>query len=67
MLFDDGGHLGENTGVMGRFFIESIGFLAIYFLLQSSGVQEILNRMFHKDLKGANQHEGFVLLSVFSR
>jgi len=40
--------------------------LSAFFLFAIFGVQEILNRIFHKDLRGAKLHEGFVLLSLFS-
>jgi hypothetical protein len=52
---------------MSRFCTESTETLALFFLFAIFGVQEILNRIFHNDLKGANLYHVFVLLSVLSR
>ena len=53
--------------LMGRFFYGKHRILSDFFSFAVFGVQEILNRMFHNYLKGANLHENFVLLSDFSR
>ena len=62
-----GGHMGENMGVGEQILYGKHRNFRAFFSFVIFGVREIVNRIFHNDLKLANMHEVFVLLYVFSR